>query len=170
VRLRGGTLRTVALLGCALLTGCGPFGGGGGELTKAELIAQGNEICKRGRDQYLELQQNPPQSAAATAELTHKLIEITQAEIADLRDLDAPADSEDALNAYLDAREAGVEVLKEGVAAAEAQDAQAYAEAQAKIAEGQVHRARLAEEVGFTECSRPLSEPTSADSDGSTAQ
>lgn len=150
-------LTALALAGCVLTAGCGPFGGGGGELTKEELIAQGDEICQRGRDQYLELQKNPPQTAQASAALTSKLIEITEAEIADLRDLDAPAASEDALNAYLEAREAGVDVLREGLAAAQDQDSQAYAEAQAKIAEGQVHRARLAEEVGFTECSRPLS-------------
>jgi hypothetical protein len=150
------SVAALVLAGCVLATGCGPFGDGGGELTKDELIAQGDEICKRGRDQYLELQKNPPQTAEASAALTSKLIEITEAEISDLRDLDAPAESEDALDAYLEAREAGVDVLREGLAAAQDQDAEAYAEAQAKIAEGQVHRARLAQEVGFTQCSRPL--------------
>ena len=158
--MRGGARTSVtvlALAACVLAAGCGPFGGGDDELTKDELIAQGDEICQRGRDQYLELQKNPPQTAEASAALTSKLIEITEAEIADLRELDPPAESEQALDAYLDAREAGVDVLREGLAAAEDQDAEAYAEAQAKIAEGQVHRARLAEEVGFSECSRPLS-------------
>jgi hypothetical protein len=149
---------------CVLVAGCGPFGGGGGELTRDELITQGDEICKRGRDQYLELQKNPPQTAEASAALTEKLIEITEAEIADLRDLDAPADSEQALDAYLQAREAGVDVLREGLAAAQDHDAEAYAEAQARIAEGQVHRARLAHEVGFTECSRPFSDSANSGS------
>jgi hypothetical protein len=155
--------RVASLALCAaLLAGCGPFGGDD-ELTKDELIAQGDEICKQGREQYQELQQNPPKSASQAAELTRRLIEITEGEIADLRDLNPPAESQDALDDYLAAREAGLDFLRDGLAAAEDQDARAYAEAQAKIAEGQVHRSRLAEQVGFTECSRPLTDTTSED-------
>lgn len=155
------TTRLAVILACALLagvlTGCGPFGADD-ELTEEEFIAEGNAICKQGREQYLELQKDPPQSASEAAELTRSLIEITQGEIDDLRALNAPVDSEDALEGYLAAREAGLEVLREGLAAAEEQDAQGYAEAQARIARGQVDRSRLADEVGLSECSRPLTE------------
>lgn len=146
-------------MACALLVaaGCGPFGDDD-ELTEDEFIAEGNAICKQGREQYLELQKDPPKSASEAAELTRSLIEITQGEVDDLRALNAPVDSEDALDDYLASREAGLEVLREGLAAAEKQDAQGYAEAQAKIARGQVDRSRLADEVGFSECSRPLTE------------
>ena len=143
------------MLGAVALAGCGPFGDDE-ELSKAEFIAQGDEICKRGREQYLELQKDPPQSAAEAAELTRSLIEITENEIDDLRGLNAPLDSEDALEDYLDSREAGLRVLEQGLAAAEDEDSGAYAEAQAQIARQQVDRARLAEKVGFRECSRPL--------------
>ena len=47
-------------------------------------------------------------------------------------------------------------MLEKGLAAAEDEDSEAYAEAQAEIARQQVDRARLAEKVGFSECSRPL--------------
>jgi hypothetical protein len=157
VRAAALALCVALLAGCG--PGCGPFGGDD-ELTKEELIAQGDEICKQGREQYQELQQNPPKTASEAAELTRRLIEITEGEIAELRDLNAPPESQEALDDYLAAREAGLEVLRDGLAAAEDQDAQAYAEAQAKIAEGQVHRSRLAEQVGFTECSRPLTDTT----------
>jgi hypothetical protein len=157
-------LAAVALCG-SLLAGCGPFGGED-ELTKDELIAHGDAICKSGRDEYLDLQQNPPKSASGAAELTRRLIEITEGEISDLRDLNAPEESQDALDDYLAAREAGLDVLRDGLTAAEDQDAKAYAEAQARIAEGQVHRSRLAEQVGFTECSRPLSEASQAGDGG----
>jgi hypothetical protein len=143
------------MLGAAALAGCGPLGDGD-ELSKAEFIAQGDEICKRGREQYLELQKDPPQSAAEAAELTRGLIKITETEIDDLRDLNAPPDSEDALEHYLDSREAGLRILEQGLAAAEDEDSEKYAEAQAQIARQQVDRARLAEKVGFSECSRPL--------------
>jgi hypothetical protein len=154
---RAAAATLVALvLGAAALGGCGPFGGEE-ELSRAEFISQGDQICERGRERYLELQKDPPQSAAEAAELTRSLIEITQDEIDALRDLDAPPDSEDALEDYLDSREAGLEVLEKGLAAAEDEDSEAYAEAQAQIARQQVDRARLAEKVGFSECSRPLS-------------
>ena len=145
----------IALASLGAVAGCGPFGGDE-ELSEAQFVAEGDAICKRGREQYAELQKDPPQSAAEAAELTRKLIEITEDEIEDLRDLNAPIDSEDALEDYLDSREAGLRVLQQGLAAAEDEDAEAYAEAQAQIARGQVDRARLAEKVGFTECSQPL--------------
>lgn len=151
-------LLAATVAACAtVLAGCGPLGGDE-ELTKEEFLVEGDAICKQGREQYLELQNDPPQSASESAELTRQLIEITESEIAELRDLDAPVDLEDALENYLQSREAGLGVLREGLEAAENQDAQGYAEAQAKIARGQVDRSQLAEKVGFSECSRPLTE------------
>ena len=148
----------VAVAICAAaLAGCGPFGGDD-ELTEEEFLAEGDAICEQGREQYLELQQDPPRSATEATELTRALVEITQGEIDELSALDGPIDSEDALEEYLAGREAGLEVLREGLAAAEEQDAQGYAESQAKIARGQVDRARLADAVGFSECSRPLTD------------
>ena len=145
----------IALVPLGGAAGCGPLGDDA-ELSEAQFIAEGDAICKRGRAQYAELQKDPPQSAGEAAELTRRLIEITESEIDDLRDLNAPTDSEGALADYLDSREAGLRVLQKGLAAAEDEDAEAYAEAQAQVARGQVDRARLAEEVGFTECSKPL--------------
>jgi hypothetical protein len=145
----------VAVWSTALLVGCG--GGDGDELTQEEFVAQGDEICKEGRAQFAELQKDPPHSAAESAELTRQLIEVTEGELEDLRDLDPPAESEQALADYLESREAGLEIMEKGLEAAENEDAQAYAEAQAQIARSQVDRARLAERVGFKECSRPLS-------------
>jgi hypothetical protein len=144
-----------AISSIALLAGCG--GGDGDELTQEEFVAQGDEICREGRQQFAELQRDPPQSAAESAELTRQLIEITEEEIEGLRGLDGPPESQERLADYLEAREAGLEILRDGLEAAESEDAEAYAEAQARIARSQVDRARLAERVGFTECSRPLS-------------
>jgi hypothetical protein len=64
------------------------------------------------------------------------------------------------LDRYIEAREQGLEILRDGLEAAEDDDAEAYADAQAQIADTQVDRARLAREVGFTECSRPLTAET----------
>ena len=153
MRRRHSILLTAISLGAGL-AGCG----GDGELSEEEFLAQGDEICAEGREQYIELQSDPPRNEAETADLTRELIEITEQEIADLRELDAPADLEDPLDEYLEAREEGLDIIRDGLEAAEKGDAEAYADAQAEVAEGQLDRARLAERVGFTECSRPLTE------------
>lgn len=135
-----------------------PFGGDADEeeLTREAFIAEGDGICQRARDRFLELQRDPPRSAAEAAELTAELIEISRGELEDIRSLNPPADIEDDLDRYLAAREQGIEAIEEGLAAAEEGDARAYAQAQSEVAEGQVRRARLARAVGFTACSRPL--------------
>ena len=56
-------LSIAVLATVALLSGCGGGGGDGGTLTKAEVIAQGNEICRQGDQQYTELQKNPPKTS-----------------------------------------------------------------------------------------------------------
>ena len=146
-----------------LASGCGPFGGDDDALTHDEFVAQGNEICRKGSDQFAELQKQPPRTPNEAAELTSRLIEITEQEISGLRGLDAPSESQGALDRYVKAREDGLAVLRKGEAAAKQQDATGYARAQAEIGKGQVERAKLARAVGFTECSRPLgSAPTPA--------
>jgi hypothetical protein len=139
------------------LAGCG--GGGGGEagmqLTKAEFVAKGDEICREGDKQYAQAQQNPPTTAAGNAALTERLIQITNDQVSQIRALDAPGDVQSALDRYLHAREQGVTILEQALSAARGNDAPAYAAAQAKMAAGQVDRLRLAQAVGFSECSRP---------------
>jgi hypothetical protein len=143
----------------AVLAGCGG-GGGGGTLTRAELVSKGDAICKGAHDQFAELQKNPPTTAAEAAALTQKLIDISESELSQLRALNAPADLQGALNRYLAAREQGIAILKKGLTAAQNGNARAYAAAQAEIAKSQVNRLKLAQGVGFTQCSRPAGAAT----------
>ncbi len=155
---------TLAAIGAALVaTGCG---GGGSQssrstaasdepLTKRELIASGDSICGQAGEQFQELQQSPPTTAQGAAELTQKLIDIQQSELSRLRDLNAPASLQSSLDGYLKALEKNIAVLKQGLRAAQQNDAAAYAKAQAKAVREQVERLQLARAVGFKECSRP---------------
>ncbi len=138
----------------ALLAGCG---GGGAEttLTKSELVARGDAICADAAKRAAEARQTPHTTAAEAASLTRELIGVTKAELGDLRDLNAPGGVRPQLDEYLRARQAGLAVLKRGLEAAQRGDAQAYAAAQARMAAGQVNRLKLAQAVGFTQCSRP---------------
>lgn len=152
----------LAAIAAAALTGCG--GGGGsststtasaGALSKQELIAKGDAICQQAREQFQQLQQNPPTTAEDAAALTQKLIDITESELSQLRQLTPPASAESSMDDYLKAMEKNVGVLKQGLKAAQQGDATGYAEAQAKTVSQQVERLQLARSVGFNECSRP---------------
>jgi hypothetical protein len=158
------TCIAAAAISIALLAGCGGGGStstgtaeGGEELTKAEVIAEGDAICKDAHDRFADLRQNPPTTAEGAATLTQQLVEINETELSQLRELDAPASIRSDLARYLDALEKNVATLKEGLAAAQQNDATAYAKAQAKAGEDQVERLQLAHAVGFKECSRPAS-------------
>jgi hypothetical protein len=142
---------TVAL---AVALDVGPFEDDAPEtLTEAEFIARGDRICERAHDQFADLQTEVPNSAEGAVALTHNLVEISENELGEMRSLSAPPEAQEALDRYLEAREEGISLLEQGLEAAKERDAQAYAQAQAKIAAGQLRRLKLAQAVGFSECS-----------------
>jgi len=150
----------IALL--AFLVGCGSgsgtrntSAGSDEELTKSEFVARGDAICKDAHDEFALLQQNPPTTAEGAATLAQRVIDITERELSQLRALNAPATVRPDLDKYLQALEKNVAILKQGLEAAQQNDATAYAEAQAKTVKEQVNRLQLAQAVGFKECSRP---------------
>jgi hypothetical protein len=151
-----------ALLIAAALAGCGPFGGedadGTEPLDEQEFVQRGDAICRSAQSQVAELRREPPSTPQQSARFTEELIGVFEQELGELEALDPPPDQAAAFDRYLKAREEAIGFLEEGLAAAEREDAAAYAEAQADVAAGQVERAELARQAGFSECSRPLTE------------
>lgn len=133
-----------------------PFGDE--ELSRADFLSQGDEICVEARDAFTELQAQTPATAREAVDLTDQLIGISEDEQDELSELNGPSDVDEAMGAYLSRRQEGIDELHRGLDAAEADDGQAYASAQAKVAAQQLERLDLARAVGFTECSRPLVE------------
>jgi len=160
-KLRGpavAALGALALLGVlvalAAVFDLGPFDDvGSTSLTRDEFTAKGDQACERAHDQFAELQKNPPKSAEGAVTLAQNLIEIAENELSEIRALDAPPEVQGALDRYLRAREQGIVLLEQGLEAAQNRDARAYARAQAESAAGQVRRLKLAEAVGFSQCS-----------------
>jgi hypothetical protein len=147
------------LLIAGALAGCGPFGGdddADDALGEDEFIARGDEICRVARERVAEVQRDLPTSRQESARFTADLIGILDQEVGELRALDPPDEKREAFDRYLRAREEAIGFLRDGLEAAQRNDAEAYAEAQADVAAGQVERAELAQQVGFTECGRPL--------------
>lgn len=141
----------------AWLPGCGGGSeeGGGDTLTKAEFIAEGDQICKRAREEFVAAHPPAPSTPERAAALQRALIRTSGQELSRIRALGAPAEVEPALDRYLRARDQGIALLKRGLKAAQDEDLSAYAAAQRQLASGQVNRLDLAREVGFDECSRP---------------
>jgi hypothetical protein len=147
-----------------IAAGVGACGGGGSsstttstaaELTKSQLITQGDAICKDASDRFAELQGSPPTTPEGAATFAQKVIEIMESEVSQLRALNAPDDVKPALDRYVKSLVKNVDVLKQGLKAAQQSDATAYSQAQAKAAQGQVKRLQYAQAVGFKECSVP---------------
>ena len=142
------------IVALAALLDLGPFeDDDAASLSKPEFIAKGDQVCERAHDQFAELQKKPPNSAEEAVTLTQNLLDISKNELSQIRALDAPPEVQDALDRYLRARERGIALLERGLEAAQDRNAGAYADAQAKIAAGQVQRLKLAQAVGFSECS-----------------
>jgi hypothetical protein len=125
----------------------------------ASAIAEGDEICAEAQAEVEELRAEQPRTAQDAARLTEGVIAAYEDELAALEALAVPSELADELDRYVEARERGLAPLRDGLEAARAGDARAYAEAQAEAAAGQVERTRLARAVGFSECSVPAGAP-----------
>jgi hypothetical protein len=121
----------------------------------ASAIAEGDDICAEAQAELEELRADEPRTPEDAARLTEGVLATYEQELAELDALPVPADLEDELDRYLSARERALVPLREGLEAARAGDAEAYARAQAEAAAGQVERTQLARQVGFRECSLP---------------
>jgi hypothetical protein len=147
-----GAIAVVVVL--AILLDVGPLAEE--ELSRGELISRGDEICEEAHEAFAELQTDPPRTGREAADLTDQLTGIAEDERDELSELDGPDDLDAAVQDYLSVRDRGIEALRRGHEAAEDGDASAYARQQAELADSQLERRRLAREIGFRECSRPL--------------
>ena len=144
----------VVVLVLALAFDLGPFKRA--ELTRGQLITRGDEICREAHQAFADLQRKAPQTAGQAAELTDQLIGIASDELDRIGSLNGSPEFDQEIELYLDARERGIDALRAGRAAAEEGDSSAYTQAQDELAESQGERHRIAEEIGFAICSRPL--------------
>lgn len=126
------------------------------ELSRAEFIAQADEICAEAGDAFEELQAQPPRTAREAADLTERLVDIAEDALDEIDRLNRPGELDAEVDRYLAAREEGIESLREGFEAAEMGESRRYGAAQEQLAAGQRSRHRLAREIGLRECSRPV--------------
>ncbi|UJA20231.1 hypothetical protein HJD18_08385 [Thermoleophilia bacterium SCSIO 60948] len=124
------------------------------ELSANALIAQGDDICERAREEVREATAQPVDDAAGNARLVGELISISQGELDSLSALEPPEELEAPMARYLTARQEALDLLRDARSAAEEDQAFEFARIQSEIADSQPERTRLAGEVGFETCSR----------------
>ncbi|HYH60495.1 MAG TPA: hypothetical protein VD766_01380 [Solirubrobacterales bacterium] len=144
----------IVLAVLAVVFDLGPFADD--DLSVAEFIAQGDDVCAQAHDEFLEVQGSTPRTAADAEEQVQALIEVAEKERDSLEELGAPSELGEDLSSYLASRERGIGILQDGLEAARDDDAVAYEDAQAELASEQAKRERIAQEIGFNECSEPL--------------
>jgi hypothetical protein len=126
------------------------------ELSRGQLLAQGDEICRRAHAAFEELQAKQPQTPDQAEALTSQLLGIAEDERDRIAALNGPPDFDDEIATYLKARDLGIEALRAGREAAQSGSATDYEEAQDELAETQRQRIQIARQVGFAECSRKV--------------
>lgn len=134
-----------------LAAGCGSEAE---QVSASELIARGDSICAQGRREFDRIQRRDSPNAAAAAEQLEQLIEVASDELTELRTIRPPEALRERYGAYLAARGRALELLRQGLDAAEQKDPKAYARAQSEAAAEQGRRLELARAVGFEQCSR----------------
>ncbi len=144
----------LVLVMLAIVLDLGPFADD--ELSAAEFLAQGDEICKQAHDEFLDIQGSTPRTAADAESQVEALIEVAEEERDRILELGAPDALAEDIDAYIADREKGIKTLQAGLAAARDDDPSEYEEAQAELASQQAKRQEVAQKLGFNECSEPL--------------
>ncbi len=136
----------------AIAAAAGGCGSGKEPLSATELATRGDRICRDEQAKFDRIQRRPPANASIAADQTKELIDVSEAASADLRELKPPDSIRGPYDAYLEARDRAIDVMKNGRAAAENRDAAGYAGAQTAVAKTAPRRRDLAAAVGFRVC------------------
>lgn len=133
-----------------LAAGCG---GGKEQVSAAELVQKGDQICRQEQTKFGQIQTHSPANASDAADQTKELVEVAESANSQLGKLQPPDELKARLDSYLSARDRAIDQMKEGEDAAENQDSSAYGAAQAAVVKSSPERRRLSRAVGFKVCS-----------------
>jgi hypothetical protein len=144
----------IAALLMIVTTGVTSCGGGKEQVTAAELVQKGDQICTEEGDRFNQVQSVPPASAKAAKDQTSELVDAAESAQSDLANLDPPDAQQPTYDSYLDAHQSAIDEMKNGEDAADNEDSAAYGAAQQAVAKAAPQRQRLASQLGFKVCSQ----------------
>jgi hypothetical protein len=141
---------SVALLAVTLLAGCG--GGGGGRLSKQDLVKRGDALCQaqRTRDQRLGATAN----IKALAAKGDRLLATDRAALATFARLRPPSGLQDEFDAYVKLLRDSLETEAQLVDAARNRDVPGLRRLILKLQAARPKLTDAARKVGFTVCSQ----------------
>ncbi len=138
-------------LGLVSALGCG-----GDELSVREFAAKGNTICKADDRSAIGIQDQAPFTEFQAIPQLEDLIALAKEENSELEDLNEPERLSEPVAAYLAARSEAIALMQKGIDAASVVDFNSFERLQAELAQGEHARAKLADRVGLTACSRMI--------------
>jgi Protein kinase domain len=121
-------------------------------LTRAELISQGDAICSGSRSKFLRYR-DPAAEQEPDVAYSRVLVGISSSSVEQLEALVPPKGLASAYDAYVASQKEVMRWDRDALAAAEAEDAVAYAEAREARDQTEAERQQLSEAVGFRVCS-----------------
>ena len=134
----------VALLLLLSVAGCG------GGLSKGELVAEGDKICKRVNEQIAK--EPEPKDAAGLEQLAQKTVEISDPAIEDMEALEPPDDLKADFDKFVASLKQQRDLTKKIGEAAGSGDTAEIQELGADAQKAQDEYQRLSDKIGFKEC------------------
>ena len=135
----------------AVATGCG---GGKEQVTAAELVQKGDQICREQQRKFSEIQAAPLVNASDGGDQAEALGDAAKDSLGDLRHFEPPSPQRAAYDRYLDAKDNALQYFDQAKDAADDLNGRAYSAAQTAEAAGAPERAQLAKALGFKVCSQ----------------
>jgi hypothetical protein len=127
-----------------------PLAGCGGGLSKSELVAKGDAICKRVNDQVAK--EPEPKTAKDLQALADKTVEISNPAIDDMEALEPPSELEKDFDAFVASLKQQRDLTKKIGDAAGAGDTAEIQKLGADAQKAQDEYRRLSNKIGFKEC------------------
>jgi hypothetical protein len=127
-----------------------PLAACGGGLSKSELVAKGDAICKRVNSAIAK--EPDPKTAADLEKLANKTVEISDPAIDDMEALEAPDELEKDFDAFVASLKKQRDLTKDIGKAAGAGDTAKIQKAGADAQKAQTEYRRLSDKIGFKEC------------------
>jgi hypothetical protein len=148
--------KSIALVPAALFLSAVTIACGAGkeQVTSAELVQKGDQICREEQSKFTEIQAAPLVNASDGADQAGALHDAAKSSIDSLRHLEPPQPQRAPYDRYLTAKENTLQYFDQGKEAADNQDGTGYSAAEAAVARGAPERARLAKALGFKVCSQ----------------
>jgi hypothetical protein len=127
-----------------------PLAACGGGLSKSELVAKGDAICKRVNDQVAK--EPEPKTAKDLQALADKTVEISNPAIDDMEALEPPSELEKDFDAFVASLKKQRDLTKKIGDAAGAGDTAEIQKLGADAQKAQDEYRRLSDKIGFKEC------------------